>query len=227
VSSKAYQYTMLMTSLPRHPIDLFTTKHRTISYYQLNNRLSLLDKQDAFDLTAIEDILFWSKMSSATDAEVVQAYFSTLLILNNRFLKQIVKWRLEQRTLIAAMRQRMLGYPAPEKGVLQGVGHWLPHLKNNWQQADFGISRMLPWISTANELLVKNQTLELEKFLLNQVWQHYVALEQNHCFDFEAVVLYVLRWDIINRWIHYDEQVARLRFDELVEDGLGKFTAVC
>jgi hypothetical protein len=49
-------------------------------------------------------------------------------------------------------------------------------------------------------------------------------MSEGHWFDFEAVVIYVLRWDLIARWIGQDGAAALRRFDGLVENGLGDYT---
>lgn len=41
-----------------------------------------------------------------------------------------------------------------------------------------------------------------------------------HDFDFEAVALYVVRWDLLERWTRYDAEAAAARFSTLVADAL-------
>lgn len=43
---------------------------------------------------------------------------------------------------------------------------------------------------------------------------------QGHYFDFEAVIIYVLRWDINDRWAKNDEKKAIQQFEKLVEQAL-------
>jgi hypothetical protein len=45
-------------------------------------------------------------------------------------------------------------------------------------------------------------------------------LADGHHFDFEAVLLYTQRWDLIARWTSYNGEAAVARFDEMVEAGL-------
>jgi len=42
-------------------------------------------------------------------------------------------------------------------------------------------------------LFETEQSVELEKLLLNLSWQHYETIGQMHYFDFEAVVIYYLK----------------------------------
>lgn len=220
---KGYKYTMLLSSLPKHPVDLFAAKHATLSSLQLQRRLVLLDERDAKDLASIESVLHWSEHPMGPDAEVIAQGEKVLAQVRNDFLRQVVIWRLEQRTVLAALRHRQLGLPRPQRGTVWGFGQWTGLIEANWERPDFGLGRRIPWIVPMQELLVANKTLELEKFVLNLIWKHYGRLKHNHYFDFEAVVIYVFRWDIINRWLHYRSQQAVEHFDELLIAGLGSF----
>jgi len=221
------KYAMLLASLPKHPLDLFSAKHATLSSIQLQRRLDLLDAHDAADLARIESILYWSEHRMGSDADVIAQGQALLAQIRNAFLRQVIIWRLEQRTVLAALRQRHLGLPRPQPKSLWGFGQWLPYIEVNWNVPDFGLGRRIPWVVPMQELLAANKTLELEKLVLNLIWKHYARQKHNHFFDFEAVVIYVFRWDIINRWLHYSKPEAALRFDELVRDGLGTFADVC
>lgn len=220
---RGYKYTMLLASLPKHPVDLFAAKHATLSSLQLQRRLALLDARDAADLARIESVLHWSGHRMGADAEVIAQGEALLAQVHNDFLREVVVWRLEQRTVLAALRQRQLGLPRPQRGSVWGFGQWTALIERHWDISDFGLGRRIPWIVPMQELLAAHKTLELEKWLLELIWQHYGRMKHNHYFDFEAVVIYVFRWDIINRWLHYQQQQAAARFDELVLAGLGAF----
>jgi hypothetical protein len=47
-----------------------------------------------------------------------------------------------------------------------------------------------------------------------------------HYFDFEAVVIYLMRWSLVDRWTRYKGEVAVERFRNLVDAGIAKFTDV-
>nr|WP_305907979.1 DUF2764 family protein [Methylomarinum sp. Ch1-1]MDP4520779.1 DUF2764 family protein [Methylomarinum sp. Ch1-1] len=127
---------------------------------------------------------------------------------------------MELRTVIAALRKRHQGMKTPPDKSALGVGRWNLFIEKNWEQADFGIGRQLPWLDQANTLIRNQDSLALEKFLLNLVWRHYEQQGNGHYFDFEAVIIYVLRWDVINRWNHYHKQQAVQRFSDIVEQRL-------
>lgn len=215
-----FKYTMLMASLPPHRRDLFETKQTPISQIQLDKRLQWLEPNDAADLAKIQSLLYWSKVENASDQAFIEHAKALMAQLHNDFFRQVICWRLEVRTLVAALRKRHRGLKqAPEAHEL-GFGRWRLFIRNNWQQPDFGIGRQLPWLEQAEKLIQRDDSLELEKFLLNLVWQHYEQQGNGHYFDFEAVILYVLRWDVINRWNHYHQQQAVQRFSTMVDSHL-------
>jgi len=218
-------YTMLMASLPPHPMSLWDCfKHKPVTRLRLERQLKLLTEQDSQQLAAIESILHWAKMQDLnSDAEIAIEAKRVIKSIHNPLLQQAIIWRLELRIIVTAIRRRKLNRPPPDKHEHWGYGQVLPLIRNNWQLDDFGLSHRFPWVTKAQALFVANESVELEKLLLNLSWQHYAQLGQAHYSDFEAVVLYVLRWDIVNRWSQCDEQAAMLQFEALVNYGLGDF----
>ena len=73
--------------------------------------------------------------------------------------------------------------------------------------------------------MTDNDSLGLERLILQEVWTNLGRHRGEHLFDFEAVVIYALRWHVIDRWTRYDGVIAAERFDQLVEAGLGEHTA--
>ena len=218
-----FKYTMLLASLPVHPPHFFSVVQTPVSRIQLDKRLALLKLRDAEDLRRIEELLHWSQITNATDEFIIKKSAEVVGSINNHFVKQIIIWRLELRTLVSALRMRHAGVKKPPKSNFPGIGRWLGDIEKNWDKNDFGIGRQVPWIIPAQQLLSQNKSYELEKLLLDLVWQYYAKECTQHYFDFPAVVIYVLRWDITNRWTHYNADEAIKRFDELVDAGLEGF----
>ena len=214
-----YKYTMLISSLPVHHLDLLISEQTPLSRIQLNKRLALLDEADRADLAHLENLLGWAQHGNLSDGEFIAKVEKILPLIENDFAKDALLWRLELRTIMSALRQRHLGLEPPEKDAI-GFGKWAYFIHKNWHEPDFGIGKQVPWVMEANSLLTQSETLELEKFLSLLVWNHYARAGNLHYFDFEAVISYVLRWDVIRRWECYDKQKAEMRFDELVNAGL-------
>ncbi len=215
-----FKYTMLMSSLPPHNLNLFKTRHPPISKIQLERRLQWLEPQDAEDLEKIQGLLYWANLNDETDAEFIQNTEKMLATIKNSFLRDVISWRLELRTIILALRKRHLAKEKASYETGLGFGKWPFYIEKNWQQPDFGLSRQIPWINQANELIENHDSFVLEKMLLEMVWQHYEQFGNGHYFDFEAVIIYVLRWDVINRWNKYNSQQALERFSSILQSNL-------
>jgi hypothetical protein len=52
------------------------------------------------------------------------------------------------------------------------------------------------------------------------------CVETRHYFDFEAVIIYLNRWSLVDRWARYNGEAAVERFRKLVDSGIEKFTDV-
>lgn len=210
------KYTLLVTSLPAHKTVLFDEQQTPLSRIQLNKRLKLLETNDAADLLKIEQLLHWSHMKEDINPVFVNETIASINSINNEFIKNIIIWRLELRIILAALRMRHQGQKtAPTKKIF-GFDYWYFMITKNWHEPDLGLRKQLPWIIEVNELLISNNSLQLEKFLFGVVWDHYRQLSLGHYFNFEAVIIYVLRWDIINRWTSYDKEIALQRFNDLI-----------
>ncbi|MGR9086134.1 MAG: DUF2764 family protein [Gammaproteobacteria bacterium] len=214
------KYALLLASLPRHSLRLFSAKQTPVSRIKLEQRLLLLEAVDATELKRVESVLSWASFRGESDAAVVRKCQEVLDSIRDVFVRGLVLWHLELRTVLAALRIRNAGARGSGKQRLQGFGPWQDAIERNWSASDFGLGHRLPWLVEAQILLVSNQTHELEKFLLDLIWKHYANVVSGHFFDFPAVVIYVLRWDLTNRWINYDAQQAMERFDALINAGL-------
>ncbi len=215
-------YTMLMASLPRHKNNLFDEDQVPLSRIQLNKRLTLLSPEDRNDLNKIEEMLHWSHMKKDIDQAFVSKTIESIESINNQFIKDIVIWRLEIRIILAALRMRHRGMKKAPENKIMGFDYWHNAISQYWHQADFGLTHRLPWLSEADSLLREDKSLELEKLLYSVVWEHYHRKNFGHYFNFEAVIIYVLRWDIIDRWSRCNKQAAVQRFDALIQSELEK-----
>jgi hypothetical protein len=218
------QYVTLIASLPPHWSNLFATSQTPISRIKLDERLQMLESEDANDLAVIEQLVHWDRMAIDTsDAEMIKRGLLAETQLENAFIKGIIRWRLEERTFIAALRRRHLGQNAPVARTKWGYGRWLQKIETHWHEPAFGLDQQFPWLPEADRLLQEENYLALERLLLGLVWDHYGRVIADHYFDFEAVVVYVLRWDVIDRWSRYNSSKAEQRFNEIAASALGEY----
>ena len=215
-----------MSALP-HLGNLFGTKQTPISRLKLEARLKMLREEDALLLRRIEELVHWSYLPmERSDAEIAASAKSFFEQVSNPTLRAAVESRLELHTVVAALRLRQRGESTPSPGTSWGYGRWVNYIERHWSEPGFRLEGAFPWVLEANRLLSTNESVALERLLFEVVWDKLGRLGEGHYFDFEAVVLYVLRWNLADRWSRYQGEAAVERFRSLVDSGLEKFTDV-
>jgi hypothetical protein len=218
--SASHRYAMLITSLPYHGA-LFGARRAPLSRIRLRQRQHLLDEADRACLRVVANLLEWSRHEMGrTDADLIALARTELPKLDNAFARDLVVWRLELRTVVAALRRRHRGEGAPSGRDLWGFGRWVGHIRRHWGEPQFRLERVYPWLAEGRSLLEAGAALGLERLLLNVVWEHLDRVAEGHYFDFEAVLVYSMRWDLVARWTAYAGDAAAARFGEMVREGL-------
>ena len=214
-------YTMLISGLPR-PEALFRAKRPPLSRLKLDRRLRVLAPEDAEVLRLVEQVLTWRRLPiTLTDAQIVARAKAVMERIGNETLRLIIRDRLEIRTCMVALRRRHRGEPAPAPGTLWGYGRWVSHIARNWGETRFRLERVFPWLRDAERLLTAGDSMALHRLILEQAWKNLARHSGEHEFDFEAVVIYALKWDIVDRGVRRDSEAAAQRLEELTEAGLG------
>jgi hypothetical protein len=214
-----------MSSLP-HLGNLFGTKQTPISRLKLEERLKMLSEKDAILLNQIASLIAWQQQPmERTDGEFVTEAQHFFQQLGNPTLRKILEYRLNLRTIIAALRRRHRGENNPPQRPW-GIGAWVNYIERHWSEPGFRLEGMFPWVLEANRLLNANDSVGLERLQFQVNWKMLEQLEAGHYFDFEAVVIYLMRWSLVDRWTRYDGEAAVKRFRTLVDSGIEKFTDV-
>jgi hypothetical protein len=220
------RYITLMASLPALG-DLFKAQQTPISRIQLEQRLKLLTPEDRAVLQQMENLLRLSNQPlERTDAEMVAMTRHLIDNLHSPVLKELVDQLMEGRTVLAALRRRNRGETAPPADKHWGYGRWVKRIERHWLEPGFRLEKVVPLVTQADRLLKAKDFAELERILMNQLWTTYSRLSQEHYFDFEAVVLYVLRWNLIERRVNFDRDRAVGRFHALVDSAIGTFDRI-
>lgn len=219
---KADRYAMLASSLP-HLGRLFEARERPLTRLQLERRLRLLEPEDAETLRRTENVLRWAVLAhGTTDAEQAENARRVVAELREPTLREAVARRMEARTLVAALRRRRDRKAPPATAAELGYHRQGETIRRRWSERAFGLARRAPWLADAEDHLRAGATLELEKLLLREAWRDLEHLGRGHAFDFPAVALYVLKWDLMDRWMRYDAEAARARFDRIAEAALAE-----
>jgi hypothetical protein len=220
---RADRYVMLVSSLP-HLGRLFRAQERPLTRIQLERRLRLLEPEDAGTLRRIENRLRWAVLApGAHDREQAERGRDLVAGLAESTLREVVARRLEARTLVAALRRRRDGEAAPDDPAALGYHRQGATILRHWRARGFGLARQAPWVADAEDLLAASDSIALERLLLQQAWSDLDQLGRGHAFDFPAVVLYVLKWDLMDRWMRYDARAGRQRFERVAADALSRY----
>lgn len=210
-------YYTLMASLPALPrID--EAKSLPINEIRLRQRLTMLTKEDAVLVWETSRFLRWQrKPIQQSDEEIVMLANRILKKLaSHRTIAELVVLRMDVRTIVAALRRRHQKKPRPVKGEIWGVSEWTRAIEQNWDDPDFKLGYVFPWIPKARIHLEKGETVKLEKHLMSIVWNRAERLAFGNPFGFDALIAYLFKWDILQRWLSYDASAAKDRFKSLV-----------
>lgn len=215
------RYYQLVASLPRL-VHFEVAERLAPSPQRLAERLALLEPQDARDLALAQSIVAWqAHPTGRSEVEAIALVYAVLPQILNQNLVEFVAFRLELRTLMAALRRRRRGESAPQGrwGVSPRTG-WI---ERHWSEPHFGLAHAVPWIVQARELLERGEAASLEKHLMNQTWVRLARTAERHPFAFEEVFAYYFRWDIVQRHLTYDPTVAGARFRSLVAETIDAY----
>lgn len=215
------RYYTLVASLPALPPRLTTSnsRHLPINRERLEERLRMLEPEDAVVMREAEDFLEWHRQPVArTDADVAARYHQILEGPYPQPFKEMVEERLTLRTLVAALRRRHLQLPAPVAGELWGVGPWVRHITHHWADPDFKLAPVFPFLPALRGALEKGEPLTVERLLMDIIWQQLGRYGERDAFRFDAILAYRFRWDILARWLAFDATVAQQRFESLVRE---------
>jgi len=103
------------------------------------------------------------------------------------------------------------------------LGPWTRDVARRYADPDFGLEHVLPWLPSARQLLDTGDAVGLERLLFGLVWDE---LERMTCDDrqgFGAVLAYVFKWDLADRWLRRDAALALRRLDTLAVEALGAY----
>lgn len=217
------QYITLVASLPFLP--RFDQAERLpITVERLEARLRILAPDDAAIVERVAAFLAWQRQPvERTDSEVVALFQAmTDVAVQHPTLMAMITFRMQERTVMAALRRRQRGGLAPAAGEQWGVGPWVQHILRNWDDPDFKLGLLLPWVPQAREYLQAGETLALERLLMGLIWDGVDRLAQHDPFGFEVVLAYLFKWDIVHRWLSYSSEAARARFEALVTEVIGE-----
>jgi hypothetical protein len=208
---------MLICSLPALPVR-FDVGRLPISPERLQGRLRLLGEDDAREIEALLEILEWSeRFAETTDAEVAARYAELMAHLRDPLCRRVAAAVVDSRMIVAALRRRRRGLPAPAVG----IGGWSDHIRRHYREPGLRLTHAFPRVGALERLQESEDALGFHRELLEAAWTYLTRQTGDHGFDFGAVALYVARWAIIHHWQQLEAGRGRAIFETLVTEALG------
>ena len=212
-------YYLLICSLPALP-PRFDVDRLPITLERLQGRLRMLEPEDAQTISRMLDILAWSRqVAEVTDAAVVKRYDELMQEVTNPLVREVFAADMDVRMIVAALRRRRHGLGPPTVG----FGQWFDHIRRHFNQPDFRLGHVFPWILPCAHMLEQGDVLNLYRRVLGETWAYLKKRAEDYVFSFEAVVLYIARWDIIRHWQQLQAERGRAIFEALVTEALGEY----
>ena len=220
-TARSHAYHMLVSSLPALA-PRFEVARLPITLERLQARLRMLEPEDADAINRMLDILDWSRQVVVeTDAAVVKRYGDLMRGVSNPLVREVLGVGMDVRMIVTALRRRRHGLGTPAVG----FGQWFGHIRRHFSQPDFGLGHVFPWLLPFEQLLEHEDVLTLYRRMLGEKWTYVRRRMQDYdLFSFEAVVLYIARWDIIRDWQQLQAERGRIVFEGLVTEAMGEYS---
>lgn len=216
MASRSY-YT-LVASLPALPPHIDVDRV-PITRPRLDERLQMLEADDLAVVDQWDRFVRWDQqLLDQTDEDVAVKYKQLEKDITNSTLWKMIEYRMDVRTIVAAIRRKRVGLPAPT-----GVGQWVEHIRRNYQHPEFQLQDRFGWIGKFIACLDSNDALAAQRLLFESNYQYWTRMNQQVTFSFEAVLLYLARWEIIDRWTSRDAQAGQERFQTILTETLGEY----
>ena len=208
-------YYTLVASLPALP-HFEEAERLPINEARLRERLRMLHPDDASYVAQLSKAIAWEKQPPGdSDAEVAARYRALLREETHPGVRAAVEFRINVRTILAALRRRHRGENDGPSNPDWGVGPWVIHIEKNWTDPDLKLAGIFPWIPEAREQLEDGNSVALEKLVMGLVWTSLDRAAVGKNFVLENVIVFLSKWDILQRWLSYGEEPALDRFEKL------------
>src|SRR5436853_3506083 len=154
------EYITLVTSLPHLP-HFERADRLPITEHALNQRLKMLEEDDAKQLQRAVDLLRWRRHPVTTRTEQIEKqYRFALANTPNDALREYIDWRIGGRAALAALRLKARGQTVrPEHSSAWGAGRFVTTIQRNWDKTDVGLKAVFPWLEEAWRCLLDSDAL--------------------------------------------------------------------
>lgn len=208
-------YYTLINSLPVMPRD-FMDVRLPLTRPRLEHRLQMLAPEHHRQWQLLEE-LWQFVVSSRPEGEAAliaqsQSYAEAMSTAFGCFWCRLL---VDVHLLTVACRRRREGLAAPQwQHPLSQLLQWY------WRQPDWQLGPAYSWVVPLQDAVNSHQVLQVEQQQLRVLWQALKPWAHNHWFDLVAVLIYSLRWLIIQAWVRQDITQGQDNMAALVEEAL-------
>lgn len=195
----------------------FTIQEPPISRLQLDKRLRLLPLDKMKLLLEIEQLVWHSWFKHTQTMQQTKKEWMALSTLDSPFIIDVIHWYLDLRSIFVAIRMRNQKQAAPDVPQDVWITRWSRKLVQNWNEPDFGLGSVYPWLAKVAADANKHDTIAVEEFLLAYIWNYLSVIETRHYFDLEYLVIYLLRWNIVDYWSKFSKTNTLENLNELCQ----------
>ena len=219
---RPHGYQMLVASLPALPARLDVGR-LPIGAERLQDRLRLLEPEDRQEIERMETVLRWSRQfEESTDEAVVRRYDTLVSGISNALVREVLVILMDVRMITTALRRRRRGLGPPTIG----IGRWVDRIRREFNRPDFGLGHAYPRLGEIAPMLEKGDVLSVYRALMTATWAYLKRRADEYFFSFEAVVLYVVRWNLLAQWQEMQAERGGPIFEALVTEALGDYADV-
>lgn len=215
---------MLVSSLPQLPVR-FDTGRLPISWPTLRDRLRMLDPEDSFVTRQVGLYFLWDRQPlDRTDDEVIARYHELMQESANPLVRHLIQSRTEMRLLLSAIRRQRAGLGPPNwAGNVRGAEALTSHVRKHWNQPHFNLGARYRWVEAFTRFYDSGDVVEAQRVVFAERWNDWTRIAEKHTFSFEAIIAYLVRWEIIDRWASQNPEAGIARFANLIEETLGEY----
>jgi hypothetical protein len=219
------QYYQLITSLPLLQGKL-SVDFKSLSDIQFDKLLKELTPDDYKMVTCLQKFVLWEFYHSVD----VHHFFQELNIIKkkykcNKTFISILDLIVDIRLFSGLIRYKKAGLAVEDlNGKIKFEGdkeEYNFNIKHNFDKDDFGIKALDKNLKGIENLINNQENKELEKKHLQNSWDSLSKIAENHYFDIDFLLVYVIKRNILTRWnIINNPQEVGVRFEELATNAI-------
>ena len=174
------------------------------------------------DLDDRDDALVEFLLKGFNDKSLNADFYAAALRHRNSFLREYFRFDLNLRNAKVRYLNAQLGRD-PERDVLTGEDPEAEDVDIDGFRFTGG---EFEEAAKVDEVLSGDDLVTREKGLDDILWDKVDRLATFHYFDIDAVLAYIAKLHIVNRWLSLDEEAGRDRFRRLIKEVRGTYKGV-